>query len=260
METTQNQSLISTVCINKQIIKAEKFLESEESKINLQIWSTSAINMKVKKGCFNKDKLVSIKIDAMEDIQMLKKINGIPLANIYCVQIQNYTTNCKYVRSCMESISPTNLGSLAIASDILRNIHQFMPMITRSSHIIKGKVFLCNYNINEPQFKRIFAANKLKFNCPFMGCIISLPTVLDLSICLKGTKIKYLNFKRRCKNLLMHWEENPQELENFVHAISKSDLRLTLKKIKLSLNFSEKSLFQKLLRRYNLSHVIVAES
>ncbi|CAI2369907.1 unnamed protein product [Moneuplotes crassus] len=129
---------------------------------------------------------------------------------------------------------PQKMKALSINShrDTSLKIPDTFNTIIRLSSRVLREIWVSNFCISAPQFKRLMVAYKHVHSILLDCCKISVPAVFDFSKLLKNTHIEKLDFACVGEPEYSDWEGNPQEFINLIQGLATSlDLKLSLRKI-----------------------------
>ncbi|CAI2358863.1 unnamed protein product [Moneuplotes crassus] len=111
--------------------------------------------------------------------------------------------------------------------------NHILPQILKINSAVEKEISFSVYRFNERHFKRSLAAFRHIENIEFNSCTLLVPRVPDLSLALKGSKIKELKF---CHSVVSSSDDeftNPGELENLIKGFTTSpDLMQSLQQLK----------------------------
>ncbi|CAI2386094.1 unnamed protein product [Moneuplotes crassus] len=109
--------------------------------------------------------------------------------------------------------------------------NNILPQILRFSFSVKKEISFCGFQFNEKHLKRFLAAFRHVETVEFDHCSLLVPRVPDLSLALKGSKIRALEFICNSFTRECNYSIDINKLENLIEGLGTSpDLKESLQK------------------------------
>ncbi|CAI2368180.1 unnamed protein product [Moneuplotes crassus] len=184
--------------------------------------------------------------------QFLKLFN-LKSINFNCIKRKN-----KHVLNMLSFSFPQEVMRLRLHSDLnlVPRLTPYFNEIMRNSSRVVRSLCISEFRINARQFKRIVVGYSHVTKIELSSCKISVPAVVHLGGILRDCKIETINLKYSEREEYSNWINDTGELERLVQSLATSDgMKLSLRKLEVSLSLISKSNVSEILNENGFSHV-----
>ncbi|CAI2369653.1 unnamed protein product [Moneuplotes crassus] len=230
-EKRKNINKILSKCLPMSIEKRD---QNELSKIYQQLWTNVFHNLRGQTKNFKKQMTLHFNCSKNYSEGVLKKIKFLSLPMIEKVKVKSVSKRNNGDQFLMNDSFQNRYSGLYFSTKDLINTNYCLRNIARILPTIKEKVHLDKFKLSLSHLKHILKSCAHVSYLVLGNCIVSVPEIPDLSICLKGTVISSLSLVS-C-SFMPSCCEPSTVVKNLLDGILSTEMKKTLKEIRLVRN------------------------
>ncbi|CAI2369801.1 unnamed protein product [Moneuplotes crassus] len=195
-----------------------------------------------------------------QDINFMQCMGDNILPNFNHLSIRRIDENLNLVNNFVLSSFPQNVKGFSLNTNgKLIDCEPVMNLIIHTSSSVLQSMYLSNFIISQSQLKTLLQTTcKNQSELHFLHCQMMLDSVPNLNYCLRGSKIKALNFSNCGPSGYCDFENHPERFENLINALSQSsDFKKNFSAICLSRCGMAKLYVEDTLKKFEFQEVTI---